>query len=38
MEKGLLRLPTIPIYTESDYHKFYIILKYILLRNKLLKL
>jgi len=37
-EKGLLRLLTIPTFTESDYHKFYIILKYIVLRNTLLKL
>lgn len=37
MEKGLLRLPTIPSYAESNYHMFYIILKTESLRNKLLK-
>jgi len=36
-EKGLIRLPTIPSYSESNYHMFYIILKDELLRNKLLK-
>ncbi len=36
-EKGLLRLPTIPSYSESNYHMFYIILKNKSLRNKLLK-
>lgn len=36
-EEGLLRLPTIPSYTESNYHMFYIILKKESLRNKLLK-
>ncbi|KKM15107.1 hypothetical protein LCGC14_1699390 [marine sediment metagenome] len=36
-EKGLLRLPTIPSYSESNYHMFYIILKNESLRNKLLK-
>ena len=35
--KGLLRLPTIPSYTESNYHMFYIILKSESLRNKLLQ-
>ena len=34
--KGLLRLPTIPSYAESNYHMFYIILKNEEIRNKLL--
>ncbi len=37
VEKELLRLPTIPSYSESNYHMFYIILKNESLRNKLLK-
>jgi len=36
-EEGLLRLPTIPSYSDSNYHMFYIILKNETLRNKLLK-
>lgn len=36
-EKGLLRLPMIPSYAESNYHMFYIILKNESLRNNLLK-
>ncbi len=35
-EKELLRLPTIPLYSESNFHMFYIILKNRSLRNKLL--
>ena len=36
-EEGLLRLPTIPSYSKSNFHMFYIILKNESLRNKLLK-
>ena len=35
-EEGLLRLPTIPSYSKSNFHMFYIILKNESLRNKLL--